>query len=113
MKNNFKKIIGIILILSISLNQNTLSLKPKLTKQESAMLKQAKAMEKAGWEKGKFLVDGFPRNQDNYDGWNEVMGDITDVKFTLFLECSEQTMIDRIKKNQLIEDTRIQNIEKC
>ena len=48
MKNNFKKIIGIILILSISLNQNTLSLKPKLTKQESAMLKQAKAMEKAG-----------------------------------------------------------------
>ena len=48
MKNNFKKIIGIILILSISLNQNTLSLKPKLTNQESAMLKQAKAMEKAG-----------------------------------------------------------------
>ena len=48
MKNNFKKIIGIILILSVSLNQNTLSLKPKLTKQESAMLKQAKAMEKAG-----------------------------------------------------------------
>ena len=46
MKNNFKKIIGIILILSISLNQNTLSLKPKLTNQESAMLKQAKAMEK-------------------------------------------------------------------
>ena len=48
MKNNFKKIIGIILILSISLNQNTLSFKPKLTNQESAMLKQAKAMEKAG-----------------------------------------------------------------
>ena len=48
MKNNFKKIIGIILTLSISLNQNTLSLKPKLTNQESAMLKQAKAMEKAG-----------------------------------------------------------------
>jgi len=48
MKNNFKNIIGIILILSISLNQNTLSLKPKLTNQESAMLKQAKAMEKAG-----------------------------------------------------------------
>mgnify|MGYP001280070899 FL=1 len=48
MKNNFKNIIGIIFILSISLNQNTLSLKPKLTNQESAMLKQAKAMEKAG-----------------------------------------------------------------
>lgn len=57
-----------------------------------------KAMEKHGWEKGKYLVDGFPRNQDNYDGWNEVMGEITEVKYVLFLECSEQTMIDRVKK---------------
>ena len=57
-----------------------------------------KAMEKAGWADKKFLVDGFPRNQDNYDGWNEVMGEISDVKFVLFLECSEQTMIDRVKK---------------
>jgi len=26
------------------------------------------------------------------------MGKITDVKFVIFLECSEQTMIDRVKK---------------
>ena len=57
-----------------------------------------KAMEKAGWEKKKYLVDGFPRNQDNYDGWYEVMGEISEVKFVLFLECSEATMIDRVKK---------------
>ena len=28
-----------------------------------------------GWASKKFLVDGFPRNQENYDGWMEVMGD--------------------------------------
>ena len=55
-----------------------------------------KAMEKAGWASKKFFVDGFPRNQDNYDGWQEVMGEITDVKFVLFLECAEKTMIDRV-----------------
>jgi len=54
-------------------------------------------MEKNGWENGKFLIDGFPRNQDNQDGWTEVMGEITDVKFVLFLECSEQCMIDRVR----------------
>ena len=31
-----------------------------------------KAMEKHGWEKCKYLVDGFPRNEDNLDGWNKV-----------------------------------------
>lgn len=56
-----------------------------------------KAMEKNGWENGKFLIDGFPRNQDNQDGWTEVMGEITDLKFVLFLECSEQCMIDRVR----------------
>jgi hypothetical protein len=30
----------------------------------------AKAMKQSG--KTKFLVDGFPRNQDNMDGWNKV-----------------------------------------
>lgn len=27
------------------------------------------AMEKCGWEAKKYLVDGFPRNEDNYQGW--------------------------------------------
>ena len=33
------------------------------------------AMEKTGWGGKKYLVDGFPRNEDNYRGWNNVMGD--------------------------------------
>lgn len=36
-----------------------------------------KAMEKNGWAKKQFLIDGFPRNEDNRIGWNKVMGDIT------------------------------------
>ena len=32
-----------------------------------------KAMQSNGWGKSKFLVDGFPRNLDNYEGWQDVM----------------------------------------
>ena len=38
----------------------------------------------------KFLVDGFPRNANNLEGWEKVMGDKVDVKFMLFLECTEE-----------------------
>ena len=34
-----------------------------------------KAMHDQGWGAKTFLIDGFPRNQENYDGWMEVMGD--------------------------------------
>ena len=45
-------------------------------------------------ESGKevFLVDGFPRNKDNLDGWNRQMGSKTDVKGVLFYECSEKVL---------------------
>ena len=57
-----------------------------------------KAVEKNGGNQKKFLIDGYPRNQDNVDGWKEVMDPIAEVKFVLFLDCDEQTMIDRIIK---------------
>ena len=53
-------------------------------------------MSDAGWEKQKFLVDGFPRNEDNVAGWNAVMGDEVDVLGVIFFHCEEQTMLDRI-----------------
>jgi UMP-CMP kinase len=28
-----------------------------------------KGMEKNGWDKKYFLIDGFPRNLDNEEGW--------------------------------------------
>ncbi|XP_035267851.1 UMP-CMP kinase-like isoform X2 [Anguilla anguilla] len=46
-------------------------------------------------EKFRFLIDGFPRNQDNLQGWNSVMDDKVDVKFVLFFDCSDQVCIDR------------------
>lgn len=56
------------------------------------------AMEKNGWAEKKYLVDGFPRNEDNEEGWRRVMGDAVDVKFVLFLDCPEEVMLDRLMK---------------
>lgn len=41
-------------------------------------------------DKNDFLIDGFPRNEDNLQGWNTAMGDKADVKFVLFFDCSEE-----------------------
>lgn len=38
----------------------------------------------------KFLIDGFPRNEDNLSGWENKMGDKTDLKFVLYFDCPEE-----------------------
>lgn len=47
-----------------------------------------------------FLIDGFPRNQGNYDGWNSLSEKYPNIVVAkvLFLECSEETMLKRIYK---------------
>jgi UMP-CMP kinase len=53
--------------------------------------------------KRQFLVDGFPRNRDNLDGWSRIMGSINKptpnnfavVPFVLFFDCSEEIMLAR------------------
>ncbi len=52
-----------------------------------------KAMHIHGWAERKFLVDGFPRNDDNYTGWNEVMGDQVNVTAVLHFVVEEDTLI--------------------
>ena len=48
-----------------------------------------KAMERIGAKK--FLIDGFPRNEDNLDGWErEMTEDKCDVKCVLFFDCPEE-----------------------
>jgi UMP-CMP kinase len=42
-----------------------------------------------------FLIDGFPRNKDNLDGWEREMGDKANMLFVLFFECDEETCIQR------------------
>ncbi|XP_077065401.1 UMP-CMP kinase [Siphateles boraxobius] len=57
-----------------------------------------KAMEKAmkvDEKKFRFLIDGFPRNQDNLLGWTTVMDGKADVKFVLFFDCGNEVCIDR------------------
>ena len=57
-----------------------------------------KAMELNGWEKNKFLIDGFPRSQDNLQGWNDVMSEDVNVSHWLFLNTTEDVMTQRILK---------------
>lgn len=41
-------------------------------------------------KKFRFLIDGFPRNEDNLQGWNTDMDGKADVKFVLFFDCSNE-----------------------
>lgn len=68
-------------------------------------------MEKNGWTAKKFLVDGFPRNQDNYDGWNRVMGELVEVPFILFMDADEETMLARILERSKTSGRNDDNIE--
>ena len=68
-------------------------------------------MEKNGWASKRFLIDGFPRNQDNFDGWDRVMGELVEVPFILFLDADEETMINRILERSKTSGRNDDNIE--
>ncbi|KAB0801029.1 hypothetical protein PPYR_05383 [Photinus pyralis] len=53
-----------------------------------------RAMEISG--KDKFLIDGFPRNQDNLDGWNRRVADKVHLQFILCLECPSSVFMGRL-----------------
>lgn len=40
-------------------------------------------------QKSRFLIDGFPRNEDNVKGWNEVIQGEADVVGIIYIKCSE------------------------
>ena len=46
----------------------------------------------------KFLLDGFPRNNDNLEQWNKIVGKSIKLKFVIFLNCSEKIMVERVLK---------------
>uniref|UniRef100_A0A182VQI3 UMP-CMP kinase n=1 Tax=Anopheles minimus TaxID=112268 RepID=A0A182VQI3_9DIPT len=46
----------------------------------------------------RFLIDGFPRNEDNLQGWTSKMADKVEQQFVLFFECSEQQCTERCLK---------------
>ena len=45
-----------------------------------------------------FLIDGFPRNKDNYDGWNKQMDKVARVHGVLFFNISDEVATDRCLK---------------
>ncbi|GAB5575046.1 adenylate kinase isoenzyme 1 isoform X2 [Prionailurus iriomotensis] len=49
----------------------------------------------ANAQKNKFLIDGFPRNQDNLQGWNKTMDGKAEVSFVLFFDCNNEICIER------------------
>ncbi len=44
----------------------------------------------------KFLLDGFPRNDENIESWNKIIGNSIDPPSVLYFNCSKETMKNRI-----------------
>lgn len=64
-------------------------------------------------ERNKFLIDGFPRNQDNLDGWIKQMEDKVNLQFVLFFECSDAICIDRcLNRGTGRTDDNIESLKK-
>lgn len=73
------------------------------------LIKQA--MEKSGWAEKKYLVDGFPRNEDNYTGWQTVMAETVNVEAVLWFDADEAIMTERILKRAETSGRNDDNIE--
>lgn len=72
-----------------------------------------KLLEKAMLDNGndKFLIDGFPRNEENRAAFEAVTG--IEPEFVLFFDCSEEEMQKRLLgRNQGREDDNIETIKK-
>ncbi|CAH9147902.1 unnamed protein product [Cuscuta epithymum] len=62
-------------------------------------------------ENDKFLIDGFPRNEENREAFERVTGTLPE--FVLFFDCSEEEMESRLLcRNQGREDDNIETIRK-
>ena len=44
----------------------------------------------------KFLLDGFPRSQENVDAWDKIIGNSVEVSALLYLKCSSETLTKRL-----------------
>lgn len=63
--------------------------------------------------KSKFLIDGFPRNQDNLDGWIKQMEAKVNLQFVLFFECPDGVCIDRcLSRGTGRSDDNIESLKK-
>ena len=73
-----------------------------------------KAMDESG-KNNIFLIDGYQRNQDNIDGWNEVFGTNYTLISSIILGCSEEQLEKRLlgrAKSSGRSDDKIEVIKK-
>jgi len=54
------------------------------------------AMREAGWSKGKFIIDGYPRSEAQLKGWEATLSKKVDFLFCLSLEVSQDEMRKRL-----------------
>ncbi|KAL7076938.1 hypothetical protein ACQ4LE_004135 [Meloidogyne hapla] len=60
-----------------------------------------------------FLIDGFPRNQDNLDGWDKEMSDKAVVLFVLMLQAPIEVCVERcINRGQNRSDDNEESMRK-
>uniref|UniRef100_A0AC35TGV0 UMP-CMP kinase n=1 Tax=Rhabditophanes sp. KR3021 TaxID=114890 RepID=A0AC35TGV0_9BILA len=71
------------------------------------------AMLAGGDDNKGFLIDGFPRNRDNLDGWIKEMNGITNVQFVLYLSCDEEVCLQRcLNRGQGRSDDNEESLKK-
>ncbi|KAM3570210.1 hypothetical protein VYU27_007722 [Nannochloropsis oceanica] len=58
-----------------------------------------------------FLIDGFPRNFDNVQGWEELMQEVADVEAVLAIDCPEDVLIERLLKRGETSGRTDDNVE--
>ena len=56
-------------------------------------------------------MDGFPRNEDNYTGWEEVMGQIVEVPFAFWFDVNEEELEKRILERAKSSGRNDDNVE--
>lgn len=61
--------------------------------------------------KQKFLIDGFPRNENNLQGWNTAMAGKVHLQFVLFFDCPLDICSERILKRGATSGRVDDNIE--
>uniref|UniRef100_A0A8R1TKQ4 UMP-CMP kinase n=1 Tax=Onchocerca volvulus TaxID=6282 RepID=A0A8R1TKQ4_ONCVO len=60
-----------------------------------------------------FLIDGFPRNQDNVDGWERMMLSKAKVLFVLYLHCPDDICVERcLSRNEGRSDDNEESLRK-
>ena len=56
------------------------------------------AMEIAGWDQNKYVIEGFPRNVDDMKGWDNIIGGRANIQRVFALSCEQSILKDRVEK---------------